>query len=57
MALENNLELSIERLNPQVQDLSLDQPRGAYRPTFGSTVNATSSHAPADELAERRHRA
>ena len=43
MALENNLELSIERLNPRVQDLSLDQLRGVYRPTLGSTVNATSA--------------
>jgi outer membrane protein TolC len=43
MALENNIELSIERLNPQVQDLSIAQTRGAFRPTLGSTVNATSS--------------
>ena len=25
MALENNIELSVERLNPQLQDLSLAQ--------------------------------
>ena len=43
MAIENNIELSIERLNPQLQDLSLAQTRGAYRPTLGSTVNANSS--------------
>lgn len=43
MALENNIELSIERLNPQLQDLSLAQTRGAFRPTLGSTVNANSS--------------
>ena len=43
MALENNIELSIERLNPQLQDLSLEQTRGAYRPTLGSTVNANSN--------------
>jgi len=43
MALENNIELSIERLNPQLQDLSLAQTRGAFRPTLGSTVNANSA--------------
>jgi len=43
MAIENNIELSVERLNPQLQDLSLAQTRGAYRPTLGSTVNANSS--------------
>ena len=43
MALDNNIELSIERLNPQLQDLSLDQTRGAYRPTLNSTLNANSS--------------
>jgi outer membrane protein TolC len=43
MALDNNIELSVERLNPQLQDLSLDQTRGAYRTILGSTVNASSS--------------
>jgi outer membrane protein TolC len=43
MALENNIELSIERLNPQLQDLSIAQTRGAYRPTLNSQLNANSS--------------
>jgi len=43
MALENNIELSIERLNPQLQDLTLAQTRGAYRPTLNSTLNANSA--------------
>lgn len=43
MALDNNIELSVERLNPQLQDLSLEQTRGAYRTTLGSTINANSS--------------
>jgi len=43
MALENNIELSVERLNPQLQDLAIAQVRGAYRPTVGSTVNMTSN--------------
>ena len=43
MALENNIELSIERLNPQLQDLTLAQTRGAYRPTLNSQLNANSA--------------
>jgi outer membrane protein len=43
MAIENNIELSVERLNPQLQDLTLAQLRGSYRPTVGSTVNMTSN--------------
>ena len=43
MAVDNNIELSVERLNPQLQDLTLAQTRGAYRPTLNSTVNANSS--------------
>ena len=43
MAIENNIELSVERLNPQLQDLTLAQLRGAYRPTVGSTINANSN--------------
>jgi len=43
MALDNNIELSVERLNPQLQDLTLAQTRGAYSPTLNSLVNANSS--------------
>jgi len=43
MAIENNIELAVERLNPQLQDLSLAQTRGAFKPTLGSTLNANSS--------------
>ncbi len=57
MALENNLELSIERLNPRVQDLSIDQLRGALPAHVGVHRQRDVGHAPADELAERRQRA
>jgi outer membrane protein len=43
MALENNIELSVERLNPTLQDMSIWQVKGAYRPTLGSTVNTNSN--------------
>ena len=43
-ALENNIELAVERLNPLLQDLSLAQVRGAYRPTLTSLVNMSSAN-------------
>jgi outer membrane protein len=42
-ALENNIELAVERLNPLLQDLSLAQVRGIYRPTVTSLVNMSSA--------------
>lgn len=42
-ALENNIELSVERLNPQLQDLSLAQVRAAYRPTLTTTTSMSSN--------------
>jgi len=43
-ALDNNIELSVERLNPTLADMSWQQIRAAYTPTFGSTVNTTASN-------------
>jgi outer membrane protein len=40
--LERNLELAVERLNPQTFDLSLARIRAAYRPTFTSTFGQQS---------------
>ncbi len=37
-ALRNNLGLESARLNPQIQDLGLDQARAAFRPTLSSTL-------------------
>lgn len=42
-ALENNIELAVERLNPQLQDLSLAQMRAAYRPTITALTSLTSN--------------
>ncbi|MDO8836916.1 MAG: hypothetical protein Q7V01_15040, partial [Vicinamibacterales bacterium] len=44
-ALENNIELSVERLNPQLQDLSLAQVKAAYRPTLNA-LSSMSSNMP-----------
>lgn len=43
-ALENNIELSVERLNPQLQDLSIAQVKAAYRPTFTSQASTSSNN-------------
>ena len=38
MTVEQNIEISVQRLNPQIQDFSLAQVRAAYRPTLTSTL-------------------
>ncbi|HJU44236.1 MAG TPA: TolC family protein [Vicinamibacterales bacterium] len=38
-ALEQNLDLQVQRINPQLQDLSTAQFRAAYTPNFVSTVS------------------
>jgi outer membrane protein TolC len=41
-ALKMNIELSVERLNPQLQDLALKAAFGAYVPTIGGTLGERS---------------
>ncbi|MCX6545616.1 MAG: TolC family protein [Acidobacteria bacterium] len=38
LALENNLNVRVERINPQLQDLSIAQARTAWTPNLTSTV-------------------
>jgi len=45
-ALERNLDLAVERLNPQVFDLTLAQQLGAYRPTFDTALSNSSRTNP-----------
>jgi outer membrane protein TolC len=45
-ALERNLNISVERLNPEVQDLNLARIRSAYRPTVTSTITQRSQVQP-----------
>ena len=42
-ALKLNIDLSVERLNPQLQDLALKGAFGAYVPTLGGTLGENSS--------------
>jgi outer membrane protein TolC len=37
-ALERNLDIQVERLNPQLQQFNLERLRAAYRPTATSTI-------------------
>ncbi len=37
-ALERNLDIAVERLNPQLQEFNLARLRAAYRPTASSTI-------------------
>ncbi|MDE2905794.1 MAG: hypothetical protein OXQ28_06885, partial [Acidobacteriota bacterium] len=41
-ALERNLDLAVQRLNPQVFDLNLAQQLAAYRPTFDTNFQNNS---------------
>ncbi len=45
-ALEQNLDLQVQRINPQLQDLSIDQFKAAYTPNFVSTVISSDSTQP-----------
>ncbi len=45
-ALERNLDLAVQRLNPQVFDLNLAQQLAAYRPTFDSNFQNNSRTNP-----------
>ena len=45
-ALDRNLDIAVERINPQVFDLTLAQQEAFYQPTFGFNVDATSRTNP-----------
>jgi outer membrane protein TolC len=46
MALENNLGIQIERLNPQIQVLGISRAVSAYAPTLFSTLSRRNQTAP-----------
>ncbi|MGE0463503.1 MAG: TolC family protein [Vicinamibacterales bacterium] len=52
LALENNLDLQVERINPQVQDLNVAQVRTNYTPTFQTNFGLNDqTQPPANQLA------
>jgi outer membrane protein TolC len=46
LALEQNLSLQVERLNPQIQDLATSQVKTAWTPTISSTISTANSTSP-----------
>ena len=53
MALENNLGVQAERLNPRIQDLALSRAYSAYTPElFASTTRSSSTAPPRDFLSQ-----
>jgi outer membrane protein TolC len=46
LALENNLSLRVERINPQLQDLSIEQAKTAWTPNLTAAMNNSSRTSP-----------
>ena len=51
-ALEQNLDLQVQRINPQLQDLSIAGFRAAYTPNFVSTLSSSDQTQPVRNLFE-----
>jgi outer membrane protein TolC len=47
LALEQNLDLQVERLNPRIQDMSVAQARSVYTPVLSSTFTGNNENSPA----------
>jgi outer membrane protein len=50
LALEQNLGIQIERMNPRIQDLSIAQARGFWAPNLTSTLSSNSQSNPPTSL-------
>lgn len=50
LALEQNLSIQIERLNPQIQDLGVAQARSAWTPTVSSGFQTRSQDSPSNSF-------
>ena len=46
MALDHNVDLSAERLDPQISDTRVAAAAGVFRPTFNSSVNRNNQLQP-----------
>lgn len=53
-AVDRNLDLKVQRLNPQISDYQLQQARAFYRPTFSGTVRYNNSQSPNTSSLEAR---
>jgi outer membrane protein TolC len=50
LALEQNLDVQVERINPQLQDLQIEQVAGFWKPNLGGQLNFGSATTPPDTL-------
>lgn len=50
LALEQNLSLQVERLNPPIADLSVAQARAAWVPSFSTGISTGSTKSPANSF-------
>ncbi len=50
LALEQNLGIAIERLNPQIEDVAVAQARSYWVPTFSSTLQNVSQNTPSSSF-------
>jgi outer membrane protein len=52
LALEQNLTLQVERINPRVQDLAVSQARAAWVPTVGTAFQNSNQNSPSGSVFE-----
>ncbi len=53
LALERNLDIAVQRLNPQLSDIAIASAQAAYSPNLSSTVgNQSSARAPTSQLSQ-----
>ncbi len=51
LALERNLDIAVQRLNPQLQDIAIANARAYYNPTLTSTISQNeNNNAPTNQL-------
>jgi outer membrane protein len=50
LALEQNLDVQVERLNPQIQDFAIELVRTAWTPNIGGTMNYNNTASVPDNL-------
>src|SRR5688500_17937973 len=50
LALENNLGIQVARANPQIEDLNVAAARGAWAPTFNTTLQSASTDSPSNSF-------
>jgi outer membrane protein TolC len=50
LAIENNLGIQVARANPQIEDLNVAGARGAWVPSFTSTLQSASNDSPSNSF-------